>query len=72
MSKKRGLDYWQKHLDAWHDSDLTQEAYCADYGLSANSAGNTQVNPNLADWLSDALAGKFAPGHARRIDFAAG
>ncbi len=26
---------------------------------------------HVADWLHDALAGKFAPGHARRIDIAA-
>ena len=37
MSKRRGLDYWQEHLDAWHQSDLTQEAYCADHGLSVKS-----------------------------------
>ena len=37
MSKRRGLDYWQKHLDAWHQSDLTQGAYCASHGLSVKS-----------------------------------
>ena len=37
MSKRRGLDYWQKHLDAWHQSDLTLEAYCASHGLSTKS-----------------------------------
>jgi len=37
MSKRRGLDYWQKHLEAWDQSDLTQEAYCASHGLSVKS-----------------------------------
>jgi hypothetical protein len=37
MSKRRGLDYWQKHLDAWHQSDLTQQAYCTSHGLSTKS-----------------------------------
>ena len=37
MSKRRGLDYWQKHLEAWDQSDLTQEAYCASHGLSTKS-----------------------------------
>ena len=37
MAKRRGLDYWQEHLDAWHQSDLTQEAYCASHGLSTKS-----------------------------------
>ena len=37
MSKRRGLDYWQKHLEAWDQSELTQEAYCASHGLSVKS-----------------------------------
>ena len=37
MSKRRGLAYWQKHLDAWHQSDLTQAAYCVSHGLSTKS-----------------------------------
>jgi len=37
MSKRRGLEYWQKHLEAWDQSDLTQEAYCASHGLSTKS-----------------------------------
>ena len=37
MSKRRGLDYWQKHLDAWHQGDLTHGAYCASHGLSTKS-----------------------------------
>ena len=37
MSKRRGSEYWQKHLDAWHQSELTQEAYCVSHGLSTKS-----------------------------------
>lgn len=37
MSKRQGHAYWQKHLDAWQQSDLTQEAYCSSYGLSIKS-----------------------------------
>ena len=37
MSKRRGQDYWQKHLDAWHQSGLTQQAYCTSHGLSTKS-----------------------------------
>ena len=34
MAKRRGAEFWQKHLDAWYQSDLTQEAYCIRHGLS--------------------------------------
>ena len=37
MSKRQGQAYWQKHLDAWQQSDLTQEAYCTSHGLSIKS-----------------------------------
>jgi hypothetical protein len=32
-----GRAYWQKHLEAWEQSDLTQEAYCTQNGLSTKS-----------------------------------
>ena len=34
MGKRRGAEYWQQHLDAWYQGDLTQEAYCIQHGLS--------------------------------------
>jgi transposase-like protein len=34
MSQRRGPEFWQKHLDAWYQGELTQEAYCAQHGLS--------------------------------------
>ena len=34
MSQRRGPKFWQQHLEAWYQSDLTQEAYCARHGLS--------------------------------------
>jgi hypothetical protein len=37
MSKRQGQAYWQKHLDAWHQSGLTQEAYCTNHGLGIKS-----------------------------------
>ena len=33
MAKRHGTEFWQEHLDAWHQSDLTQKAYCANQGL---------------------------------------
>jgi hypothetical protein len=37
MAKRHGPVYWQKHLDACKQSDLTQKDYCAQQGLSAKS-----------------------------------
>lgn len=37
MAKRQGQAYWQKHLDAWLQSDLTQEGYCMQHGLSTKS-----------------------------------
>jgi hypothetical protein len=33
MAKRHGAEFWRGHLDAWHQSDLTQKAYCATNGL---------------------------------------
>ena len=37
MAKRQGLVYWQKHLEACKQSELTQKAYCAQHGLSTKS-----------------------------------
>ncbi|MGO9444829.1 MAG: IS66 family insertion sequence element accessory protein TnpA [Thiobacillaceae bacterium] len=33
MAKRHGAEFWRRHLEAWHRSDLTQREYCATYGL---------------------------------------
>ena len=33
MAKWHGAVFWQGHLAAWHQSGLTQRAYCAQHGL---------------------------------------
>ena len=37
MAKRRGAEFWRRHLEAWHRSDLTQRDYCASQGLSEKS-----------------------------------
>ena len=37
MSKRRGREYWQRHLAAWSESGLTQQAYCTTHGLNMKS-----------------------------------
>ncbi len=33
MAKRHRVEFWQGHLAAWHQSELTQRAYCAQHGL---------------------------------------
>ena len=37
MAKRRGPEFWRRHLEAWHQGELTQEAYCASHGLSTKT-----------------------------------
>ena len=37
MAKRRGAEFWHKHLEAWLQNDLTQDAYCASHGLSTKT-----------------------------------
>ncbi|HYM85649.1 MAG TPA: hypothetical protein VET30_02825 [Pseudoxanthomonas sp.] len=37
MAKRREPEFWRRHLEAWHQSDLTQDAYCASHGLSTKT-----------------------------------
>jgi len=37
MAKRHGAEYWQRHLEAWDRSDLTQREYCLANGLSVES-----------------------------------
>ena len=37
MARRHGEAYWQQHLETWAQSDLTQEAYCTQHGLSPKS-----------------------------------
>ena len=39
MAKRQGPEFWRRHLEAWHQSDLTQAAYCASHGLTTKSFG---------------------------------
>ena len=33
MAKRHGAEFWREQLAAWHQSDRTQKAYCANHGL---------------------------------------
>ena len=33
MAKRHGPGYWNKHLEARHQSELTQREYCTKHGL---------------------------------------
>lgn len=37
MTMGKGKAYWEKHVEAWRESGLTQVRYCTRYGLSVTS-----------------------------------
>ena len=37
MVKRQGAEYWRRHLEAWHQSNLSEVDYCVEHGLSTKS-----------------------------------
>ena len=37
MAKRRGAEFWKRHVEAWSGSGLTQAAYCRTHGLPRKS-----------------------------------
>ncbi len=73
MAKSPGAEYWQKHVEAWQRSGLTQAAYCAEQGIkrktfyhwrsksqALGAGGNIKA---AALTLVPVSVGLAAPGH---------
>lgn len=54
MTTAEKRSHWQRHVDAWQRSDLTQKAYCESQGVSVATFGYWRKR--LAD---DVLTKKF-------------
>ena len=39
MAKRQSTEFWERHLEGWQRSGLTQVAYCASHGLRIKSFG---------------------------------
>ncbi len=76
MAKRHGFEFWRAHLEAWHQSDLTQTAYCTKHELSERAFSSwrrkakgvvavTGVRPSLT--LVAAQIGVLAPGGVVRL-----
>ena len=37
MAKRQTPEYWERHIEGWQRSGLTQVAYCASHGLRIKS-----------------------------------
>lgn len=37
MAKRQSAEFWQDHIEAWRQGNLTQVAYCAIHGLHIKS-----------------------------------
>ena len=53
MARRQGAGFWQRHLDAWHRSDLTQRDYCATHGLSEKSFYRWRAKAKAASSATD-------------------
>ncbi len=87
MAKRHGAEFWRGHLAAWHQSDLTQRAYCAQHGLgerafyrwhrrekeaiAAGKATLTLVPVNVGTSLTGKVIRLHSPG-GWRIELPAG
>jgi len=48
MKKRRGEEFWRRHLDGWRRSGLTQVGYCARHGLGIKSFGRWRQRERAA------------------------
>lgn len=39
MSTRQSAEFWQAHIEAWRQGNLTQVTYCATHGLHIKSFG---------------------------------
>lgn len=73
MAKRLGLKFWQKHLESWARSGLTQVAYCLEHGLSVKTFCRWRSKELAAAAKSPALTlvpvsiGVPAPGNAVQL-----
>jgi len=59
MTTEQKSDYWQQHIKHWHESNLSQKAYCNEQGLSFASFGYWRTRLNRKPVNSD----KFIPAN---------
>jgi hypothetical protein len=63
MAKRPNPLYWQKHLDACKQSELTQKDYCAQQGLSEPPlVFLTRLTVSCLNWVVYACLGIFILG----------
>lgn len=50
MSSEKKVDFWQRHIEGWRQSKLSQKAYCTQQDLSFASFGywRTRLNQKTA------------------------
>lgn len=86
MAKRQSTEFWERHLEGWQRSGLTQVAYCASHGLRIKSfsrwrsktrdaaqAGNsllTLIPISIAAPVTGSVVQIYSPG-GWRIEFPA-
>jgi len=57
MTSENKHDFWQRHIEAWSQSKLSQKAYCTQQALSFSSFGYWRTRLNR----KTEVRGKFIP-----------
>ncbi len=57
MTSENKHDFWQRHIDGWHQSKLSQKVYCTQQDLSFASFGYWRTRLNR----KTEVRGKFIP-----------
>jgi hypothetical protein len=55
MAKRQTSEFWERHLEAWKRSGLTQVAYCASHGLRIKSFSRWRTKTRAAAQAGNSL-----------------
>jgi hypothetical protein len=55
MTKRQTREYWERHLEGWRESGLTQVAYCTSHGLHIKLFGRWRSKAREAAQAGSAL-----------------
>ena len=72
MTKRQTREFWERHLEGWRESGLTQIAYCTSHGLHIKSFSRWRSKAKEAAQAGNALLTLIplsvtAPGADRAI-----
>jgi hypothetical protein len=61
MKRREGIEFWERHLEGWRASGLTQEAYCREQGLSFTTFARWRNRINRQRKVARAAPARLIP-----------